>query len=252
MLYCLLKATHKEITVLIGAQRITLQPGQFIFGRLIAAKETGLTERQIRTCLELLKNLEFLTIKTTNKFSIITIVNWHIYQMSENENDQQNDQLATSNMPHTNTKEGFLYKKPPEEILENISILIQRYPDQALITEGLKAIASTRKGKRIAETLKLKILESWTRFTVEKVQGGVRAYLEKGYAEQGKNEKYLLGIVRNFQQPEKKENPAPEPSAGSSIVSCPRCGERILRDDLLPDGRGCHACARSSASEARA
>ena len=76
-----------------------------IFGRRIAAEETGLTERQIRTALQSLRNLKILTIKTTNKFSIITIINWNTYQAPETENDQQNDQHATSNRPHTRTEE---------------------------------------------------------------------------------------------------------------------------------------------------
>ena len=78
--YFLLKATHKPITITVGNQRVVLAPGQLIFGRRIAAEETGLTEREIRTSLELLRRWQNVTIKTTNKFSIITIVNWHSYQ----------------------------------------------------------------------------------------------------------------------------------------------------------------------------
>jgi len=46
-----------------------------------------------------------LTIQTTNRFSIISIINWDIYQGRETQNDQQNDQLPTSKRPHTITKE---------------------------------------------------------------------------------------------------------------------------------------------------
>jgi hypothetical protein len=106
--WCLLKASHKEYDLIVGLQRVNLLPGQFIFGRKKAAKETGLTEREIRTILDFLKKCGNLTIKTTNKFSIITIVNWHIYQSEETENDQQNDQQLTSKGPQTKTKE---YKK---------------------------------------------------------------------------------------------------------------------------------------------
>jgi len=104
--YCLMKANHKEnFKSIIRNQEVLLQPGQFVFGRKVAAEETGLTEREIRTVLELLINWQNLTIRTTNRFSIITIVNWHIYQPAENENDQQNDQRSTSKRPHTRIKE---------------------------------------------------------------------------------------------------------------------------------------------------
>ena len=78
--YCLLKASYKEYDAIVGLQIIHLLPGQFIFGRKKASKETGLTEQQIRTILAFLRKAGNLTIKTTNKFSIITIINWPTYQ----------------------------------------------------------------------------------------------------------------------------------------------------------------------------
>jgi hypothetical protein len=96
-----MKASHKEHTLIVGNQEVTLKPGQFVFGRCAAAKELGMTERQIRTRIVFLKSAGNLTIKTTNKFSIITIVNWVAYQGQEIENDQQNDQQATSKRPQT-------------------------------------------------------------------------------------------------------------------------------------------------------
>jgi len=50
--YCLLKASHKPLKAIVGYQQVSLQPGQFVFGRKKTAEETGLSEREIRTCLE--------------------------------------------------------------------------------------------------------------------------------------------------------------------------------------------------------
>lgn len=200
---------------MVGAQRINLQPGQFIFGRLIAAKETGLTERQIRTCLALLRKLEFLTIKTTNKFSIITIINWHIYQMSETGNDQQSDQHVTSKRPQTRTKEQKNIKDP-SLISGNIIELQSRYTDQELINQAFQAISSTRKTKRIADSVKARILSSWNCFPANQVQAGIRTYLEKEYFKQeGKDEKYLLGIIRKTSE---MKSPEFRPSGSRSHV----------------------------------
>lgn len=201
--YCLMKATHKEYDAVVGLQIVHLYPGQFIFGRRKAAEETGLTEREVRTILAFLIKAGNLTIKTTNKFSVITVVNWPIYQSLNDENDQQNDQQVTSNRPHTRTIE-HKNKKTPEEILSEISVLRDRYQDQGTINQALQAIASTRKSNRIADSVKLSILQSWNRYPVESVMTGIRTYLEKGYAGQGKNEKYLLGIIRNL-KPEDSE-----------------------------------------------
>lgn len=82
--YCLLRARHKAGAVKVGFQEITLQPGQFIFGRLQAARDLAMSEWKIRHCLTFLKSSGNLTSKTTNKFSIITIINWETYQGMEN------------------------------------------------------------------------------------------------------------------------------------------------------------------------
>jgi hypothetical protein len=97
--YCLLRATHRSFVATVGLQEVHLEPGQFIFGRKRAAFDLSMTEREIRTCVQCLSNMKNVTIKTTNKFSIISIVNWNIYQQTENGNDQQNVTRTTSRRP---------------------------------------------------------------------------------------------------------------------------------------------------------
>ena len=82
---------------------ITIERGQMIFGRKRASLLTGISERSIRTCIERLKSTNELTIKTTNKYSIITLYNYNKYQTSKLENDQQNDQ-QTGKQTTTNKK----------------------------------------------------------------------------------------------------------------------------------------------------
>ena len=119
--WCLLKASHQEHKHIMGCQEITLQPGQFIFGREKAAKELRLSEQEIRTIIAFLIKGGNLTIKATNKFSIITIVNWHIYQGSIRDN-QPSDQ-PTTNQPLTTNKNDKNGKNdisicPHEKIIE--------------------------------------------------------------------------------------------------------------------------------------
>jgi len=104
-LWCLLKATHKEFNAIVGLQTVHLLPGQFIFGLLKASDETALSIREIRTILEFLKKSENVTIKTTNKFSIITVINWSIYQGDISESDNQSDKQRANKGQHTRTKE---------------------------------------------------------------------------------------------------------------------------------------------------
>lgn len=107
MLWSLLKANHQDgYVIVVGLQRITLKPGQFVFGRKKAAEETGLSEQEIRTIIAFLKKIEFLTIKTTNKFSVISIINWPLYQAAYDINQPANQpttnqQLTTNNNNRT-------------------------------------------------------------------------------------------------------------------------------------------------------
>ena len=226
--WCLLKATYRERDVIIGRQVIHLMPGQFIFGRKKAAEETGLTEQEIRTIIAFLKKSENLTIKSTNKFSIITIINWNTYQ-EDNFDDQPSDQQTTNQQLTTNKKDkNVKNKKPPEKIISEISELRERYSDQETINQVFQAISSTRKSNRIADNVKLSILQSWERYPVNQVMEGIRKYLSREYHNQGKNEKYLLGIIRNENSPQEYKGATPGPmfeSSGSPLLDAVRRGE---------------------------
>jgi hypothetical protein len=89
-------------------QGIALQPGQLITGRKRLAKELKLSERQIRTSLNRLKSTNEIAIKTTNKFSVVTICKWEDYQ-SEGEAKRPAKRPAkepTNDQQTTTTKEG--------------------------------------------------------------------------------------------------------------------------------------------------
>lgn len=53
-----------------------------------------LSTRNIRTCLERLKTTGEVTIKTTNRMSIITICNYDAYQAKKSDSDKPNDKPA--------------------------------------------------------------------------------------------------------------------------------------------------------------
>ena len=103
--YLLTEATHKEIDLLIGNQKVHLVPGQLVTGRKTLAKNLFLSQQEIRTRLLRLEKFGNLTIKSTNKFSIISIINWDTYQVKESVTNQQSNQHLTSNQPALNHKQ---------------------------------------------------------------------------------------------------------------------------------------------------
>jgi hypothetical protein len=104
--WCLLKATWCEIDQPVGKQVVHLLPGQFVTGRFKAVEETGLSEQEIRNQLNNLQINQQITIKSTNKFSVISIVKWQDYQ---EESTNKSTSKSPSNQPQTrsikNTKE---------------------------------------------------------------------------------------------------------------------------------------------------
>ena len=84
-LWALLKAAHKEHEVLVGRQIVRLKPGQFIFGRNAAAAELNMAPSTVYDYILLLQSGGTISIKSGNKFSVVTVENWSLYQ-SEDEN----------------------------------------------------------------------------------------------------------------------------------------------------------------------
>ena len=76
-----------------------IKAGQVVTGRKKLASDLGMSERSVRTSLEHLISTNEITIKSTNKFSIITVENWAKYQCDARATDQQNVQQTTSNRP---------------------------------------------------------------------------------------------------------------------------------------------------------
>ncbi|MGG3307357.1 hypothetical protein ABER23_08010 [Paenibacillus lautus] len=107
-LICLTEATHKERDQIIGKQTVHLMPGEFVTGRFeirdlynfgLKPKEKVLGEKTVFRWLQTLETTGFLTIKSTNKFSVVSIDNWGFYQGEEVKEGQQTDQQKTNKRP---------------------------------------------------------------------------------------------------------------------------------------------------------
>lgn len=87
---------------------VSIKRGQRVFGREKLAEETGLSVQELRTASTKLKSTGEITIKSTSKFSILTICNFDKYQGREGY-DQPEEQPAgqpTINQQSTTSKEG--------------------------------------------------------------------------------------------------------------------------------------------------
>lgn len=102
--------------------------GQLVTGRHKLAKQLGMGEQKVRTAFSNLRDTGEITIKATNRFTVITICNYEEYQIDDSEANQQPNQQLTSNLTNKqptnnqqittnkNAKKGKKVKKK-EEIL---------------------------------------------------------------------------------------------------------------------------------------
>lgn len=160
-IYCLLKASHRESEEMIEKQKVKIGPGQFVTGRFILADEYNKGAKPSKvvpanTLWRWLKRFEewgMLSIKSTNKYSVVTIKKWHAYQQNE---QQMNNRWATDEQQVStyknvkNVKEdkedGWIDDAPPdpkEEALQEIQahFIMRRARGTAISTDDMNLMS---------------------------------------------------------------------------------------------------------------
>ncbi|MGJ1516497.1 hypothetical protein ACR79N_16020 [Sphingobacterium siyangense] len=97
-LHLLLKSNHKDKKF----QGMTVKRGQVVTGLSILSLETSLSVQRLRTSLNKLKSTNEITIETSSKGTVITIVNYDFYQITD---DDQQAQQQTINKPSTSDQQ---------------------------------------------------------------------------------------------------------------------------------------------------
>ena len=104
--WCLMRASWAEREISVGLTKVFLEPGQFVFGRHAAAAELGMSPSTVYDCLQRLVSDNKLDIKSDNKKSVVTVVNWALYQpepiKSDSKTDNKPDSWAESDIKSDN------------------------------------------------------------------------------------------------------------------------------------------------------
>lgn len=96
-IHILLKANHKSKEW----ENITIQRGQLVTSLESLSKGTGISVQTVRTILKRL-NGEELTYKSTNRYTLITILKYDEYQSSDDDTNKQINNQLTNNQQTTN------------------------------------------------------------------------------------------------------------------------------------------------------
>lgn len=112
--------THAQIEdkdILFAGEKITLKRGQLITGRKVISEQLKIHESKVYRTLNELQNAQQIEQQKTSKGSVISIINWDKYQLSEQQNKQQSEQQL--NNKRTTTEQQLNTTKEYKEYINN-------------------------------------------------------------------------------------------------------------------------------------
>ena len=127
-IWCLIKANRYEKEVLLGRNKILLKSGQFVFGSNTACEQLKMSKSTIHFWMSYLKVERYIERKTTNRYSIITILNYIKYQIIERQIERQRN--ASETPIETNNKKNMINK---DNKRENTFSYLKNIPEEDLI-----------------------------------------------------------------------------------------------------------------------
>lgn len=234
-IHLLLKANHEPRQFMWNKEIIVIKEGQFITGRKQLSEETGISETSIERILNLLENEHQIGQQKTNKYRLITILNWKEYQTSGQENGQQTDNKWTTNGHKQEVKE---YKE------------LKEYIGTGEISQiWIKTWSRTPKIPEIEETQKL-----IDKFGAEKVERAMREASLSGF----KNFKTFVDSLDENCNIKPKEKPEYIKKIENSTYKvldskpkncendCGKLGTMVMKDQ---QGRSWRVCSRKCFDE---
>lgn len=88
-IWLLCKATYKESDILVGRQSVHLKKGEVVVGVKGLCNELNISYQTLRTIISTLKLQHKIAVKSTNKFSIITLLDKDIFSWQDISSDDE-------------------------------------------------------------------------------------------------------------------------------------------------------------------
>lgn len=103
---------------------VTLKKGQLVTSYKHLSEDLAFSVRQVRTAIDKLKSTGEITTEATNRFTIITVVNWEEYQlfdekMTSEATSNQTNERQTSDKQATNKRQQRKNDKKNKECKED-------------------------------------------------------------------------------------------------------------------------------------
>lgn len=192
-LHLLLSANFKDNEVFVNGKVVVVKKGQLLTGFDVLSLESGYSRSQVRRAIKSLILTRTITRRATNKYSIISILNWDTYQQettpkttpTATNKRQAGDRLATANKKVKKVKKINIYASLnclTDELCLEIS-------EQYNVSEkSVRVLRDKLKGWCEAKGKKYKnykaALQNWVRTAIEK--GEIKKIVKPTFTETAK------------------------------------------------------------------
>lgn len=141
-IWILCKAFTVPAKVTVGLQEVDVEKGQFVFGRFAAANELQMTNSTVYKYLKILEKERMVVVKSNNKFSLVSVVNWCDYQDKKEQEEQQSNNKRTTKEQQSNTNKELKNIKNKDNIPQN---RINEYTENEKLRNTLNEFLAMRK-----------------------------------------------------------------------------------------------------------
>lgn len=108
-----------------GAYGYVLSRGQYLTTVKRLSDELNISQQNVRTALKKLQKSETITLKSTNKFTIITLVNYNAYQDYNLDEQQTTNKQLTNNQQTTNKQLTSIKEEDKNVRYKNVRYIYQ-------------------------------------------------------------------------------------------------------------------------------
>ena len=206
MMTLLLMVNHEEKEWEWNGEIFKAEPGQVVtsISKIKENCASDVSLQSVRTALLKLEKWGFLTNESTKTGRLITIVNWDVYQNTDEQTNKDSNKELTKHQQRTNkelttNKNDKNEKNDKEEkILSEIEDLRSQFSSniRGLLKPYWDVIRKTRKTGTISNSVILKTMKKWKKYDDIVIQFALKTHIEN-YDDGERDENYTLGIMRN-------------------------------------------------------
>ena len=202
-IYCLLKANHEPERIIFNNKEIPILRGSFVAGRFSMADDLGCKGITLYKRLQKLKSLNFLTLNSNNKFTIVTIINYELYQSAEQNSNSKLNNGVTTEEQQSNTNKNEKNEKNIKDLSLEFEKFRQRYDEGTLkkIDRYFDILRTTRRSGKISDSIIEQVYGEMNKHPPVIVEYACTVIIGRPEL-QSKKENYFYGIMRNTEADE--------------------------------------------------